>query len=164
MTSSSAIHDTFTIERHYPVPVARVFEAFSSLEAKTAWGGMREIQPATGAAAESEFDFCVGGHERHGHVWRGRTHRYHAVYFDIVPNHRIVYVYEMHADGIRMSVSVTTIEFAETETGTALTFTEQGAFLNGVDGPEAPVLRRNGSAEVLDHLDGYLARSHSESL
>jgi hypothetical protein len=40
--------------------------------------------------------------------------------------------------------------------GTALAWTEQGAYLNGVDGAEAPHLRRGGTSEMLDGLAKYL--------
>ena len=46
MTERSAIHDTFTIERTYPVTPSRVFAAFASEEAKSAWGDTGEQEPA----------------------------------------------------------------------------------------------------------------------
>jgi hypothetical protein len=57
----------------------------------------------------------------------------------------------------RISVSVATIEFAATPEGTALSWTEQGACLDGFDGAEAPRLREGGTAEMLDGLAKYLA-------
>jgi uncharacterized protein YndB with AHSA1/START domain len=36
MTEHSALHDTFVIERAYPVPASRVFGAFATKEAKDA--------------------------------------------------------------------------------------------------------------------------------
>jgi hypothetical protein len=33
----------------------------------------------------------------------------------------------------------------------------QGAYLDGIDGPRAPSLRKEGVAEMLDNLTGYLA-------
>ena len=73
-----------------------------------------------------------------------------------MPDQRIVYSYEMYADGARISVSVTTIEFAKSGDGTALTWTEQGAYLDGIDGPQAPAMRKEGTAEMLDGLTRYL--------
>jgi hypothetical protein len=67
-----------------------------------------------------------------------------------------VYSYEMYADDARISVSVATIEFAKSGDGTALTWTEQGAYLDGIDGPQAPELRKGGTAEMLDGLTRYL--------
>lgn len=73
-----------------------------------------------------------------------------------MPDQRIIYSYEFYADDARISVSVATIEFVMHGDGTALTWTEQGAFLDGFDGDEAPRLRREGTAIMLDRLPGYL--------
>ena len=62
----------------------------------------------------------------------------------------------MYADDARISVSVATIEFAKSGDGTALTWTEQGAYLDGIDGAQAPELREGGTAEMLDGLTRYL--------
>jgi uncharacterized protein YndB with AHSA1/START domain len=157
MTHSTVIHDTFTIERTYPATPARVFAAFASLEAKNSWGDTGDLEPVAGGAGTEEFDFRVGGRERFSHVWQGTTYRYDALYYDIVPDQRIVYSYEMYANDVRISVSVTTIEFAKAGEGTELSFTEQGAYLDGFDGPAAPSLRQEGTTEMLDNLTGYLA-------
>ena len=157
MTESSIIHDTFSIERTYPVGPARVFAAFASKEAKDAWGDDSGGESADNVAASTEFDFRPGGRERFDFKYENRTYNYDALYYDIVPGQRIVYSYEMYADGARISVSVATIEFAESSDGTALTWTEQGAYLDGFDGPQAPALREEGTAEMLDGLTRYLA-------
>jgi hypothetical protein len=58
----------------------------------------------------------------------------------------------MYADGARISVSVATIEFAKSGDGTALTWTEQGACLDGTDGPQAPALRKESTTEMLNNV------------
>lgn len=159
MTVHSVIHDTFTIERTFPAEPARVFAAFSSAEAKEAWGDTGDLGQAQGEASTAEFDFRPGGRERFGFVYQGTEYRYDAQYYDITPEQRLVYAYEMYADGKRISVSVATIEFAGHGTsGTTLTWTEQGTYLDGFDGPQAPRLREGGVAEMLDNLPGYLQR------
>jgi uncharacterized protein YndB with AHSA1/START domain len=88
---------------------------------------------------------------------QGTTYRYDARYYDIVLDQRIIYAYEMYADDTRISVSVATIEFTKDAAGTALTWTEQGAYLDGIDGPQASSLRQEGTTEMLDGLARYLA-------
>jgi uncharacterized protein YndB with AHSA1/START domain len=153
----TVIHDTFTIERTYPAAPSRVFAAFASAEAKSIWGDTGNLEPAEGDAGVAEFDFRAGGRERFGIKMDGTTYRYDSRYYDIVPDQRIIYAYEMYADDARISVSVTTLEFAKTSDGTALTVTEQGVYLDGIDGPQAPASRREGVTEMLDNLTGYLA-------
>jgi len=155
MTGRSVIHDTFSIERTYPATPSRVFAAFASEEAKSTWGDTGGIEtPAD--AKPSQFDFRVGGRERFTVEAQGSVYRYDALYYDIVPDQRIVYSYEMYADGARISVSVATIEFAKSGDGTGLTWTEQGAYLDGIDGPQASALRMEGTTEMLDGLTRYL--------
>jgi uncharacterized protein YndB with AHSA1/START domain len=154
MTPQSVINNTFTIERSYPASVSRVFGAFASQEAKETWGDTGDLGPG---GAQAEFDFRIGGRERFGFTYQGRTYRYDARYYDIVPDQRIIYSYEMYADDVRISVSVATIQLSGSGGGTALTWTEQGAYLDGIDGPHAPELREEGTAEMLDGLTKYLA-------
>lgn len=156
MTARSVVHDTFMIERTYPATPSRVFAAFASDEAKSSWGDTGDLGPAE-PGVETAFDFRVGGRERFGFSWHDVAYRYDALYYDIVPDQRIVYSYEMYADDARISVSVATVEFATNGAGTRLIWTEQGAYLDGVDGPGAAKLRRDGVAEMLDNLPGYLA-------
>jgi uncharacterized protein YndB with AHSA1/START domain len=157
MTERSVLHDTFVIERAYPAPASRVFAAFASKESKDTWGDTGDLSDPGADAAESEFDFRVGGHERFGFVYQGVNYTYDAFYYDIVPGQRLVYSYEMYADGVRFSVSVATIELGKTDDGTTLTWTEQGAYLDGFDGADAPRLRQGGTSEMLDGLAKYLA-------
>jgi uncharacterized protein YndB with AHSA1/START domain len=156
MTERSAIHDTFVIERTYPASRSRVFAAFASKEAKDTWGDTGDIAGAE-PPGEAEFDFRVSGRERFGFAYQGVNYTYDALYYDIVPDQRLVYSYEMHADGVRISVSVATIEFGQAADGTALTWTEQGVYLDGFDGDEAARLREGGINEMLDGLAKYLA-------
>ena len=162
MSERSVIHDTFSIERTYPADPARVFAAFAAEEAKNTWCDVGDSGPAEpgsdqASTAPTEFDFRVGGRERFGSEYQGTSYRYDALYYDIVPEQRIVYSYEMYANDARISVSVATIEFAKVADGTALTWTEQGAYLDGIDGPQAARLREEGTAGILDGLARYLA-------
>ena len=160
MNPRSVIHDTFVIERTYAAMPTQVFAAFASDEAKNSWGDTGDLAPVGESDGETVFDFRVGGRERFGFGWRDVVYRYDALYYDIVPDQRVVYSYEMYANDVRISVSIATIAFTKNSDGTALIWTEQGAYLDGVDGPGAAGLRREGVSEMLDNLPRYLA-SHS---
>jgi uncharacterized protein YndB with AHSA1/START domain len=147
-TNRTAEHGTFTLTRTYPVPPERVFAAWSSQESKARWFGA----PAT---TGYELDFRVGGGETNrGGPPGGPVYTYEATYRDIVPAERIVYSYIMEADDQLISVSVTTVEFAPAPSGTTLTFTEQGVFL---DGGDMPAIREKGTSDLLDALGAALA-------
>jgi uncharacterized protein YndB with AHSA1/START domain len=148
MSSRSATHSTFVIEREYDAPTARVFAAWADKSAKARWFGLSE--------GGHELDFREGGREHLIAHMHGATYAYDALYEDIVPDERIVFTYNMHRDGRRMSVSVTTVEFLPAEAGTRLRYTEQGVFLDGEDEPQA---REQGTREMLDKLAGALAQS-----
>jgi uncharacterized protein YndB with AHSA1/START domain len=148
MTTRSAEHGSFTVTRTYPVPPERVFAAWSTQEAKARWFG------APGADGY-ELDFRVGGAEvNRGGPPGGPVFTYEATYRDIVSDTRIVYDYVMQRDDTLLSVSVTTVEFVAAPSGTTLTFTEQGVFL---DGGDTPAIREKGTGELLDALGDALA-------
>jgi uncharacterized protein YndB with AHSA1/START domain len=155
MSARSVTHATFSIERNYPATPGKVFAAFATAEAKSRWFGA----PDAFLTADAEFDFRVGGRERFSGKHEGTTHTYDAVYYDIVPGQRIVTAYEMYADDARISVSVATVEIAADDGGARLTYTEQGAFLDGLDKPE---WREHGTGELLDKL-GEVLKAESEA-
>ncbi len=143
--SRSTAHATFVIERSYDASRARVFAAWADQSAKERWWGPGE---------RHEFDFRVGGRERlSARTAEGVEYTFDASYRDIVEDERIVYAYDMYRDGVRISVSVSTVELLDAEGGTLLRFTEQGAFLDGHDDPAA---REHGTRELLDALAGAL--------
>jgi uncharacterized protein YndB with AHSA1/START domain len=153
MTERSVTHSTFVIERLYDASPARVFEAFADPAIKARWfAGSGE--PVT---TKYELDFRVGGREyAAGRIPDGPTYTFDARYQDIVPDERIVTTYDMHLDGKRISVSLTTVEFKPDGDGTRLILTEQGAYLDGYDDPAE---RERGTRELLDALDAELRRS-----
>ena len=74
-------------------------------------------------------------------------------YYDIVPNERIVYAYEMLLNDQRMSVSVATIEFKPEGKGTKMVMTEYGAYFDGLD---TSAQRESGTTFMVDQLAGLL--------
>lgn len=150
MTVHNAKHATFAIERIYAAAPARVFAAWANKEAKARWAYCHEEW----VPSVHEFDFRVGGGER---VVTGPTggtaHAFEAVYYDIVPDQRIVYAYDMHLDQQRISISLATVEFFAVTGGTRLVFTEQGVFLDGYDDVAG---RQEGTRIGLENLDREL--------
>jgi uncharacterized protein YndB with AHSA1/START domain len=153
MTERSVEHATFTIERKYPASPSRVFDAWARPEAKAKWFG----EPGNGEQPSRTFDFRVDGRERlEGSHSDGSTFVYNAVYRDIVPGERIVFAYDMHMDGLHISVSLATVQFHPDGDGTRLVFTEQGAFLDGYDDAGQ---REAGTRELLDALGAALSEA-----
>jgi len=151
VTERSVNHTTFVIERTYPAHPAKVFGAWADAAAKSVWMDDPDYKSD---GTDYELDFRVGGHERFGgQTPEGMSYRYDAVYYDIVPEQRIVYSYEMYSGEDRMSVSLATVEIVADQGGTKLTYTEQAAFLDGIDKPEA---RAEGTAWMLDNLAAFL--------
>ncbi len=151
MSERTSIHRTFTLERVYDVPAARVFSAFADPVAKQRWFR----GPAEWARTKYALDFRVGGSESSSvGPPEGPAHIFEARYYDIVPDERIVFAYEMYFDELRISVSLTTIELSPEGDGTRLTFTEQGVFLDDYDNA---VGREEGSVGLLDALGAELS-------
>jgi uncharacterized protein YndB with AHSA1/START domain len=155
MTERSVTHAIFTLERTYPHPLNRVYDAFATAEGKARWfSGSGDWTPI-----ERAFDFREGGEEKVSGRWpSGLVTTFHARYLDIVPNQRIVYVYEMWQDETKISASLATLEFRPAADGTRLTVTEQGAFLDGYDDAGS---RERGTAELLDRVGRSLATAEA---
>ncbi len=148
MTIRTTKHATFTIERVYPATPARVFAAWSSKEAKTAWAYCHAEWPTTGTFSTSAS--AARSIRRDRSQLGGTRHIVDSHYFDIVPDQRIVYAYDMHLDDRHISVSLATIEFFAVVGGTRMVLTEQGAFLDGYDDIAG---REEGTRIGLGNLD-----------
>jgi uncharacterized protein YndB with AHSA1/START domain len=145
-------HASFTLERTYPVPPARVFAAWADPAMKSRWF-------AGGTGAGHQLDFRIGGREMaSGGPDGGPVMTFESFYREIVPQERIVYTSTMSAGADVITVSLTTVEFNTVEfnaasDGTRLVLTEQGAFL---DGREEPAWREHGTADQLKALADLL--------
>src|SRR4051794_152399 len=103
MVQRSVTHATFVIERSYAASPTRVFAAWSDPATKRKWFA----GPPDWVDSGYSLDFRIGGREHsNGGPKGGTVHRYDATYLDIVPNERIIIVYEMHLDDTRISVSL----------------------------------------------------------
>lgn len=157
MTERSVTHATFTIERHYDAAPARVFNAFADPAAKRRW----MVEGEGWEVEEYQADFRVGGREYSRFRFQGGPEiTNETVYQDIVPDQRIIIAYWMTVGGERISVSLATVEFEPSGTGTRLVFTEQGAFLDGYDDVAG---REAGSRGLLEALATELEREAAYS-
>jgi uncharacterized protein YndB with AHSA1/START domain len=148
----SAVHATFSIKRLYDASPAQVYHALSDKDAKSRWFGGGAEQ----TIIEREMDVRPGGRERVRGRWAsGLVSTFDAVYFDAVPDERLVYAYEMHLDDRKISVSLATIELKPEGRGTRLAVTEQGTFLDGYDDAGS---REKGTGFLLDQLGASLQR------
>jgi uncharacterized protein YndB with AHSA1/START domain len=142
----AVVHSTFSVERTYPSPPARVFAAFSNQETKRRWFAEGEGWQVD----EFTVDFRVGGHETARFSYQGGMPMGNdTIYLDIVPDRRIVLAYTMTANGERTSVSLATVEITPAGSGARLVYTEQGAFFDGAD---SVALRKQGCRELLEKL------------
>lgn len=139
-------HSTFTLERSYTAPLEQVFGAWGDPEARRTWMAQ---------GAEYSQDFVVDGHEIvRGTDDHGRALTHHARYVDIVTNERILTTSTLHSQDQLSTVSVTSVEFEATDTGTRVILTEHGMYLSG---REQPGWREQGTAQQLDTLTDYLS-------
>jgi uncharacterized protein YndB with AHSA1/START domain len=148
----SVAHGTFDVSRSWDAPVERVYRALTDAAAKSRWFR----GPPGWTEVERSMDVRPGGRERLVGRWEnGRVSAFDATYHDVVPLRRLVYCYEMHVDGRKISVSLATAELtAEGPGRTTLKITEQGAFLDGYDDMGA---RQHGTGQLLDMLGASLA-------
>ena len=154
MPERSVVHSTFTIERTFDRPPARVFAAWADPSLKSRWFGGGTDDAPIGL----DMDFRVGGLETdRSEPGAGPSSGYEARYHDIVPDERIVFTYDLSFGGPLVSVSLATVEFASADggSGTRLTYTEHGAFFDHLDDPE---LRKNGTGGMLEELGRWLER------
>jgi uncharacterized protein YndB with AHSA1/START domain len=146
----SVVHGSFTLKRVYDAAPALVFRALSDPAAKARWFAGGEGYTVT----ERAMDVRPGGRERLGGRWQnGMTTLFDAVYFDVVANSRLVYAYEMHLSGRKISVSLATMQLKPVGAGTELTVTEHGSFLDGYDDAGS---REHGTGILLDRLGASL--------
>jgi uncharacterized protein YndB with AHSA1/START domain len=143
---AAAVRGAFSIERVFKATPAQVFKAFTDESAKSRWfsGGDDYTM------VERRMDVRPGGRELAVGRWKsGVTTRFDAIYFDVVPDRRLVYAYEMHIDALKISVSLACVEIEPHPVGVRLKVAEQAVFL---DGYEDNGSREHGTNALMDKL------------
>jgi uncharacterized protein YndB with AHSA1/START domain len=148
MSDHSVAHGTFVVERSYNHPVEKLWAAWSDPKLKSKWfGDGSGIPPKI-------FEFKSGGRESSaGDIPGGPSFRFDVLYQDIVPNSRIVYNYDMHMNGKKISVSLASVEFWPEGKTTRMKLTEYGLFLDGLDNVAQ---RKEGTIGLMDQLGKFL--------
>jgi uncharacterized protein YndB with AHSA1/START domain len=155
--TASAAHTSFVIERDFAASPQAVFLAWADPDAKRSWSDCHAEH-----TTQYSLDFSVYGRETHRVVYPdGKVQYIEKVFFDIVPSQRIVFSYDINLDGKRLSVSLVTVDFIATRTGTHMAFTEQLVYLDGHEDREQ---RIRGTEEGLDRLGHALLKRYSASL
>lgn len=146
------IRGSFTIRRDYAAPPARAFAAWTRPELRARWFA----GPSGCVELRREMDFRVGGLEiLHGRFPDGVESIFTCRFHEIVPDERIVYVYDMHVAGAHMSVSLASVEFKPGAggKGTHLVFSEDAIYVDGADGNAS---REHGTGWLIDKYGAVL--------
>src|SRR4051812_3326407 len=137
---------SFTIPLELAAPPARVWSLFAELPLRKKWVRM----PGPSSTATHEFDFRPGGIERLTNTFTSGDQvealENRSVFYDVIPNERIVSSYEALVGGILRWVALVTVELsANDEDGTRLEWTEQYSFVR---------LSTPGGVDDVKHLIG----------
>ena len=123
MTPADTTQDTVLIlKRTFPVPVAKVYTAWTSAEALRHW-----LAPADYLVTLSEADFRVGGSYRvsmkppHKDI----THTVNGTYREIVPEEKLVFTWQWEDDADDAGETLVTVQFEDNGAETALLLTHE---------------------------------------
>lgn len=151
MTPPTTTQTSFSIERDFSVAPSKVFQAWADPAAKRSWS---DCHPEH--TTEYSLDFRPHGRETHRVVDPDHGLQViEKVFFDIVDAQRIVFAYDISLNERRLSVSLVTVEFLPTSTGTHMTYVEQLTYLDGHEDSAARLLGTQGG---LDRLALHLQR------
>jgi uncharacterized protein YndB with AHSA1/START domain len=151
-SARSLKHSSFAIERRFDADPAQVYRAWVDPAVKARWFSG---PPDKWTEQLREIDVRVGGRDRLvGTFVDGSESRFESQYLDVVPDKRLIYVYEMHWQGRKISVSLASVEFVLAGKGTKLVVTEQHAFLDGFEDAGS---RERGTRVLMDNLAVALA-------
>jgi uncharacterized protein YndB with AHSA1/START domain len=142
---TAARRTSFEIERTFSATPAAVFRAWADPDAKRQWSDCHADH-----TVEYRLDFRPLGRETHRVCSPEHGEQLvEKVFFDIVPDRRIVFSYDIVVRGKRISVSLVTVEFNPSGGGTRMLYAEQLVYL---DGHHDLPMRIHGTEEGLDRL------------
>ena len=147
MAKRSVTQTSFDIDREFRAPPKIVFKAWTDPDAKRRWSDCHSDLSDN----QYSLDFRPGGSEMlrvvntDGSVQLVQKH-----YFDIVPEARIIFGYDILLDQKRLSVSLVTVQFEPSRDGTRMRYHEQVAYLDGHGDLEE---RIRGTTQCFDRLD-----------
>lgn len=151
-SARSLKHSSFVIERRFDADPSQVYRAWVEPATKARWFSG---PPDKWTEQLREIDVRVGGRDRLvGTFVDGSESRFESQYLDVVPEKRLIYVYDMHWQGRKISVSVASVEFVLAGKGTKLVLTEQHAWLDGFEDAGS---RERGTRVLMDNLAVALA-------
>ena len=150
MSAHPLNHGGLSVTRRINAPPDSVYEAWTQLEHRKHW-----FAGPAWTEIERRVDLRVGGTEvAHGRFENGTETIYTARFHLIEPNVRLIYAFDMRVGGKPFSVSLAGVEFREESGGTALTYTEQGFFLDWEYDANSRLTGTNG---LLDQFEAYVS-------
>lgn len=152
MTKRSVTPHTMVLERTLKYAPSIVFKAWADPASKASWF----TGPPDWHVEPHSLDFRVGGIETSaGGPKGGDMHIMQALYHEIIPDQRLIYSFTMHVGEVLLTVSLATLEFVASGSGTHLKLIEQLVFLDGCDHLKE---REEGTNAMIDMLEAYLNR------
>ena len=152
--SDRSLHPAiFVVDRTFGALPHRVFRAWTELDARGRWFAGRQGWETT----LHELDARPGGTERLTSTppGGGPPHAYEAAFVDVVADERLVLMHSLRIGDLAVSASVAAVELKPASAGTRVVYTEQAAFLDGIDNV---VARKNAMIAAFDRLEAELLR------
>lgn len=149
MSQRSVLHTSFVIDRQFRASPKRVFQAWTDPKAKQGWSDCHADLNDT----DYSLDFRPGGSEIHRVVYPdGAVQLVQKHYFDVVPNERIIYAYDIELGKRRLSVSLVTVQFEASTEGTRMLYNEQVTYLDGHQDLEERIRGTEGGFDRLQAM------------
>ena len=146
MSQRSVLHTSFVIDRQFRASPKRVFQAWTDPKAKRSWSDCHADLNDT----DYSLDFRPGGSEFHRVVYPdGAIQLVQKHFFDVVPNARIIYAYDIELSKRRLSVSLVTVQFEPSTAGTRMLYNEQVTYLDGHEDLEERIRGTEGGFDRL---------------